>query len=121
MAAILSLARDSFEEALIRLAAEVVAAEVRRPFGTPSPRAHSRDPFDETAAVAIGAVKPVIQTIVEAIGAVLLVAFVEPGVKRFMHIRFAVAVRVFCVKNFRRGADDDSFAPGHNPGREIHS
>ena len=71
------------------------------------------------AAVAIGAIEPVIEAILEAIGAMLLIAFNEAREKRFTNVRFAVAIGVLGVKNFGRSADDDSFSPRNDSIRKI--
>src|SRR5262249_23704909 len=71
------------------------------------------------AAVAVGAVEPVVQAVIKAIGAMLLIAFHEAGEQYFAHVGLAVAVGVFRVKNIRGGADNHAFAPGDDAVGEI--
>src|SRR6266446_1610071 len=126
--AILSLARHGFDQALIGLDAEVVAAQVHRALlllgrsgasllkqGSPWLSAillwdWSRYPAvpeqcvdcaDLATAVAICAVEPVIQAVLEPVRAMLLIAFNETCEERLANVRFAVAIGVLGVKDFR--------------------
>jgi hypothetical protein len=51
-----------------------------------------------TTAVAVGAVEPAVEAVLEAVGPVLLVARSEAGEENFTKIRFAVVVGIFGVE-----------------------
>src|SRR4051794_25414947 len=80
MAAILSLPRDDLESSFVRLATEVVAAEVDGNICGPVGRwrtgslSHYRT---AAAAFAVGAVEPIVQPVVEAVRPMLLITFGE--------------------------------------------
>src|ERR1051326_178542 len=111
--AILGLACLGFKCASVWAKAEVAAVNLDGSSLLRFRPADNTNGVHFTAAVAISAVEPVIQTVIEAIHAMLLVAFSETGEQHFFYIGFAVAISVFRIKDFRRGADDDPFAPGN--------
>src|ERR1051326_8257300 len=76
---------------------------------------------DSAAAVAVGAVEPVVEAVIEAVDPMLLVAFAKTGEKSHPFVRFAIAVGVLRIKDFWRGADDDALAPGDYAGGEVQS
>ena len=109
-AAELGLAGLSVDQALVGANAKIPAANVQR-----LPSLHGLRP---AAAVAVGAVDPVIQPPDEAIDAVLLVALGEAGEERLAHVGAAGTGRVFGVEDLRSTGDNHALAPGHHTGRE---
>ena len=102
-----------------------VAAELRRPVcGSdvrvgPDAKIPAAGPhlarsceLDLAAAVAVGAVKPVVQAPDQAVDAMLLIAFLEAAVQDLALVGPAVAVGVLGVKNFRRTRDEHALAQG---------
>src|SRR5215469_10687973 len=86
MPAILRLTILRFETAITRSETKIPSVNVDAPPGAHRPNCPS--------AVSIGAVQPIVESIIESIGAVLLVAFAEAGKQRHMSIRASIAVGV---------------------------
>src|ERR1041385_5259018 len=106
MPAKLRIAGLSFKSAIRKVKTKVATINVcnlASQFGTHFP-----------TAVAIRAINPIVQAIVETIKTVLLITFVEAGKQHFADVGFSVAVSVFRIDNFRRGADEHAFAPRHD-------
>src|SRR5439155_16210616 len=120
MPAKLSLARDQLEVTSIRIKTQIIAAQVSRRRKNSVAAfwqcaAHTRaDVGDDATAIAIGGVNPAIQTIIETVNSMLLIALPEARQQRVLRISFPIAIGVFGVKNFRSGAHNHSIAPGHN-------
>src|SRR5262245_43530799 len=72
---------------------------------------------DLSATVAIRAIDPAVESPIESVDAVLLVAFCKSCEQHLAHICSAVAIGVLRVENVRRGADERPFAPGHHAAR----
>src|SRR5690349_8274244 len=92
--AILRLAGFGLDQALIRANAEIAAADVDRLPGL--------EGADGAAAVAVGAVDPVVQAPEQPIGAVLLVSFAKAAVEVFTIIAMSVALGVLGIEDVRR-------------------
>src|SRR5438128_11693793 len=110
MTAELRLALDDLKRAGVGLEAEIVAAEVRRlsrQLGT-----------DVPAAAAVGGINPIVEPVFKTVDPMLLISWIETSDDRFAQIGPAIAVGVFGIKNFRRGADEHAFAPDHDAVRE---
>src|SRR5581483_4249734 len=103
MPPILRLPGLRFKSAVIRAKPEIAPADIDRPARL--------ERSNRAPAITVGAMQPVIQPVIESVGAVLLVAFAEPGEQGHVRVRVAVAVRVLRVKYFRRIADDHALAP----------
>src|SRR5262245_38287043 len=113
MPAELRAARNFLEVACVGTETEVMAAQIHHREGGPEFAA------DEAAAVAIGAVNPVVQAVLETVQAMLLVPFDEPGEERLAFVGFAITVGVLGVENLRRGGDQEAIAPREQAGGKI--
>src|SRR4051812_30938458 len=111
MAAKLTLSRLSFKGARVRTKTKIAPTDAGGFAGEGG--------LNDSAAVTICAVEPVVQTIIKTIGAMLLIAFGKAAKEGLMNISRAVAICVFRIEYFRGGADDDSFAPGNDSIGEI--
>src|SRR4029077_860229 len=89
--AVLSLPRLRLEDAVIGPKTKIAAAD--------ADHLACLLRLDAAAAVAVGAVKPVVQTPDEAVEPMLRIAFREPGEERDAEVRFAVAVGIFRIEN----------------------
>ena len=69
---------------------------------------------DGPAAVAVGTVHPIVESILESVHSVLLVSLVKAGEEHAGFVGFAVAVCVACEKDVWGGADEDTVAPRHD-------
>src|SRR5439155_7731461 len=107
-AAVLGLAGLGIDQPFIGTDTEVAAANVQ--FGA------RFDRLDLAAAVAVGAIDPVVQSPGKAVHAVLRIARVKADVERPAHIRLAVAVGVLRVEDFGGRRDDDAASPRHDAG-----
>src|SRR5260370_28880139 len=77
------------------------------------------DGFHLTAAVAIGAVDPVIQPANQAVDPVLRIAFLEPGVKRYAFVCFAGALGVLGIEDVRSACHQNALAPRKDASRKT--
>src|SRR5262249_6542664 len=108
-AAVLRLAGLQLDVAGVGPDAEVAAAEVDHLAGL--------ERLDAAAAVAVGAVDPVVQAPDKAVDAVLLVALHETGVEDNFLVGLAVAVGVLGVEDVRGAGDQHTLAPRQHAGR----
>ena len=69
---------------------------------------------DNPAAVAVGAVHPVVESVLKAVHPVLLVALAKAAEEHAGFVGLAVAVCVACKQDVRSGADEDAVAPRHH-------
>ena len=76
---------------------------------------------DHAAAVAVCAVHPVVEPVLEAVHPVLMVALAKAGEQHPRLVSPAVAVRVLRKQDVRRGADEHPVAPRHHAGGESES
>src|SRR5437899_1437332 len=107
-AAVLSLAGLSIDQPFIRTDAEVAAADIELGAGL--------DRADASAAVAVGAVDPIVEPPNQTIDAMLRVAWIETDKQLPAHVRLAVTVGVLGIENLRGTRDKYSAAPRHDIG-----
>ena len=74
--------------------------------------------LDHAAAVAVGAVNPVIETPRQAVDAVLRIALDEAGVERHAQVGLAGPLGVLGVEDLRGARHQDALAPRQHAGRE---
>src|SRR5260221_9465317 len=117
MPAKLSFAGLRFERSVAGSEPKVSSADVH--WGAQRGAFASSSSANGTAAITVGAIKPVVQTVIEPVQSMLLIAFVEPGIENFSHVCLAIPVSILCVKDVWRGAHDDSPAPRNYSGRKI--
>src|SRR5262245_19004401 len=103
----LGLSFDRFELTGVRPESKVAAADAdRRPIWM-------FDAGNPSAAIPIRAVDPVVEAVVEAVQAMLLIACDKPSKERLALVCLAVTIGVLGVENLRRGRDQNSVAPWH--------
>ena len=108
-------ARNRLETPVIRAEAEVTSADVNRRRGGLEFAAH------RAVALAVRAVNPVIQAVVEAVQAMLLVAFRETFEERRSLVGTTIAIGVLGEEYLRCGAHEHAVAPRHDAVREAHA
>src|SRR5262249_14343536 len=105
------LAAGQLHLAGVRLDAEVAAADVER--------LASLRRLHHAAAVAVGAVDPVVEPPDEAVDAVLLIAREEAGEQDLALIGLAIAIRVLGVEDVRGRGPEHALPPRQAAGREA--
>src|SRR5882762_7729084 len=93
---VLGLSRDRFERSGVGAKTKIAPAEINRrraihPAGAGTSESFP-DRLDGSAAVAIGAIHPIVQTVVEPIQSMLLVALAEAGEEGLPFVGPAVAI-----------------------------
>src|SRR5437762_2962311 len=81
------------DQALVRPNAKIPTVDVHH--------GPSLDGLDPAAAVAVGAVDPVIESPREAVDAMLLIAFHEAGIERDAYVGLAITVGILGIENLR--------------------
>src|SRR5262249_2385200 len=107
--AVLRLAGGQLDFARIGLDPEVATANVHR--------LAACDRLDDPAAIAVGAVDPVVEPPDKTVEAMLLIPLDKPGEEHLLHVRLAVAIRVLGVKDVRGTRDEYALAPRQDAGR----
>src|SRR5438270_2331531 len=98
LAAEFALARDGFDQSLIRFDAEVAAVEVDALSGL--------ERLGMSAAPAVGAVEPAVEAPPQAVDPELRVARLEAAVQHRLHVGMAVVFSVLGIDDVRGGGDD---------------
>src|SRR5262249_53491846 len=75
------------------------------------------DRLDDPAAIAVGAVDPVVEPPDKTVEAMLLIPLDKPGEEHLLHVRLAFAIRVLGVKYVRGTRDEYALAPRQDAGR----
>src|SRR5262249_49780444 len=102
--AVLRLAALGFEGSVVGPGAEVAALDVAG--------LARLDGFDLAAAVAVGAVDPAVEAVLEAVDEVLRVPLSEAGEQDLAMVGLAVAVAVLGIDNVRGRGDEHALLPG---------
>src|SRR5512145_1856970 len=110
---ILRLRGHRFDLAGVRAEAHVAAADGNHLAG--------RERFHPAAAVTVGSVNPAVESPLEAVEAMLLVARVEAGEQNLAHVRTVIAIGVLGVEQIRCGGYEHALSPRHHAGRKRHA
>src|SRR5207248_2860731 len=108
ISAILRHSGFELHQSLIRPDAQIFSAQIEPGIALPG--------LNDTAAPAVSAVNPVIESPAQRVDAKLRIPFFESFKERLVKVRFAVAVAIFGVENLRRGRDDRAVAPSDDAG-----